>query len=63
MVSVVGVLGGVRSTNWMWPCERPGKARRERVGEGLNAQRPVVGNVKGWVVPRSLSVVSKVWSL
>ena len=49
----------------MWPGERPGKARRARSGEGVNVQRPIVSlmSVERGKKPRSLSVVSKVWSL
>jgi hypothetical protein len=32
---------GVRSTSWMWPGERPGKANRDRVGEGERAHNPM----------------------
>jgi hypothetical protein len=54
----------VRSTSWICPGDRPGKASNDRVGEGLRAQRPIMSDIRGNVrIPRSLSVVSKVWSL
>jgi len=54
----------------MWPAERPGKANSDRSGEGERTQSPadivragLKRSVREGVVPRSLSVVSKVWSL
>jgi hypothetical protein len=33
--------GRVKSTSWMCPGERPGKANSDRDGEGDNAHKPV----------------------
>ena len=33
---------GVRSTSWMCPGDRPGKASSARLGEEDNAQRPIL---------------------
>ena len=52
--------GGVRSTNWMCPEERPGKASRERAGEGDNAHKPETLGISIRRIPLSLSVVSNV---
>jgi len=33
-------LGGVRSTSWIWPGERPGNANNDLVGLGDKAHKP-----------------------
>ena len=33
--------GGVRSTSWMCPGERPGKANNDRPGEGERTHNPM----------------------
>jgi hypothetical protein len=57
--------GGVRSTSWIWPGDRPGKANNDLVGLGDSAHKPGLSYrpLKVGGIPRSLSVVSKVCSL